>query len=86
MNMLDIDPLLNAYEKAKPAFGKPCVSTSITVDDEEMIVALVHPEIWKKMHDAFQWDPRSVEIPRANQDVHLPSQDNAPEALGRNIA
>ena len=64
MNMVDIDPLLNAYEQAKQAFETPCVSTEITIDDEVMVLALVHPEVWKRMKDAFVWDPRSVEIPR----------------------
>lgn len=58
--MLDIGRLHAAYQAGKDAFDHPIAASGIEVDDEPLVVVLMHPAAYEKHLSGLPVDPRST--------------------------
>jgi hypothetical protein len=57
--MTDLGPLLDVYETAKQTARAPMVLTRVTIDGQEIVVAIIHPDLAERINKIMVVDPRS---------------------------
>jgi hypothetical protein len=58
--MTDLGPLLDAYETARQTAQTPMVSTKVAIEDQEIVVAIIHPDLAERINKIMVVDPRST--------------------------
>lgn len=61
MNLVDLTELLAGYEAAKQTLETPMAAKGLTIEGEELVLAVMHPDAFKRIMDNSVVDPRSTD-------------------------
>lgn len=59
---IEIRQLFDAYKAGKQVFPAPVAATTLTIDGEHLVLALMHPTAYKHYEQTMAIDPRSAPL------------------------